>query len=73
MFFAILVRESDNFHKQKDNRTAPASCIYAVGMLYTNMLLYTGVGHCFVCFLLGFCQNLLTDKRESTPHFLVFV
>ena len=33
------------FSKLRDIRIALISCIYAVGMLYANVLLYTGVGH----------------------------
>ena len=32
----------------------------------------TGVGYCVMFIRLRFCQNLLSDKQRTTPHFLFF-
>jgi len=36
------------FSKEEGRRATLISCIYAVGMSCTDMLLYTGVRHCSV-------------------------
>ena len=36
------------FSKEEGRRATLISCIYAIGMLYANVLLYTGVRHCSV-------------------------
>ena len=52
--FRALNRKCGSFHKSGDQRIALISCIYAIGMLYANILLYTGVGHSIVYSDLGF-------------------
>ena len=54
------------FSRPKDKRIALISCIYAIGVSYADVLLYTGVGHCNVYFGQVFPQPS-TDKR-SQPH-----
>ena len=33
---------------------------------------YPSVGSCNRLFFSGFCQSLVSDKRKSVPHFLVY-
>ena len=61
------------FSEVKDIRTTPISCIYAIGMFYANVLLYTGVGHCIVYFCLGFVRTSYLINGNSTPHFLFYI
>ncbi len=74
MFFGTSLLENLTvFHKQEDRRTA----LILVGILGTLGVSVeypaTGCGVLHRLFLLGFCQNLLTDRRDSTPHFLFFI
>ena len=57
---------------QEGERTTPISCIYAFGMSYANVLLYTGVGHCIVCFSQGFTTTSILIN-ESQLHTFFFV
>ena len=59
-------------NKQKDNRTTPISCIYAIGMLYANVLLYTGVGHCIVCFGQGFVRTSYLINESHLHTFFLY-
>ena len=34
---------------------------------------YSSVGSCNRLFFSGFCQSLVSDKRKSTPHFLILL
>ena len=52
--FRALNRKCGSFHKSGDQRIALISCIYAIGTLCANILLYTGVGHSIVYSDLGF-------------------
>jgi len=55
----VFIREGE--------RTALISCIYAVGMLYADVLLYTGVGHCSVYSLKGHSTTFYSIN-ENQPH-----
>ena len=71
--FAVLLRESDSFQKQKDNRTTPISCIYAIGVPTSILMAYYRCGALYRLFLLGFCQNLLRDRRNHLHTFFLHI
>ena len=61
VFAFILDKKSDSFKQEEDNDDTHHLYWYEV-----NPILYTGVGSCNCFILLGFCQNLLSDKRNCS-------
>ena len=55
---------------QEGKRTTPISCIYAIGVSTPILIAYYRCGVLYRLFLHRSFHNLLTDKRNSTPHFL---
>ena len=69
--FAVLLRESDSFQKQKDIRTTPISCIVMCDYAFLGIyLILFKCGALYRLFLHRSFHNLLVDRRKSSPHFL---
>ena len=72
--FAVLTKKSDSFKKQKDIRTTPISCIVMCDYAFLGIyLILFKCGALYRLFLLGFCQNLLRDKREKLHTFFLYI
>jgi hypothetical protein len=70
VFFAVLCRKSDSFTIDQRSRATPISCIYSIGVPTSILLAYYRCGALYRLFWSRFCQNLLLDRRKSSPHFL---
>ena len=73
VFFAVLNRKSDSFHKAKGLTNSTHFLYSYVAMHF--LCIYSILSKCgavYRLFLLGFCQSLRLNKRKSTPHFLFY-
>ena len=57
---------------QEGERTTPISCIYAIGMFYANVLLYTGVGHCIVYSCIGHSTTFDQINGNQLHTFFIY-